>query len=76
MPAKQGKLTPLLMAVEANLFLTTQYLITEIQCNLESVCSKKRNALHYAIANKNVEMLMKLVYIDSDYCKMRKQKNA
>ena len=72
LPSKRNKMSPLLMAVEANLFSAAQFMITELSCDIEAVCGKQNNVLHYAVMNKNLEIILKLVIADSESSRLRK----
>ena len=47
------------------------YLIMELRCNIDATDAKKNNALHIAITNQNMDLIRKLVHIDSDYGMLR-----
>ena len=73
MPSFQDKQTPLLLSVSFNQYETFMYLHTELQCNLDVVDARKNNALHIAIINQNLDLIRRLVHIDSDYGTLRSQ---
>jgi hypothetical protein len=52
------------------------YLGFDLKCNLEALDAKKNNALHIAIQRENIDLIKKLVHVDSDYGHMRAQKNV
>jgi ankyrin repeat protein len=52
------------------------YLFTELGCNIEAVDAKKNNALHLALRTNNMDLIRRLIHIDSDYGIMREHKNA
>jgi len=57
--------TPLLVCVKMNNLEACQYLIS-LDVNLYASCIKMQNALHYAVLNKNKEMISFLCDLDSD----------
>ena len=52
------------------------YLAFDLKCNLDALDAKKNNALHIAIQTENIDLIKKLVHIDSDHGHMRAHKNA
>lgn len=65
------KQTPLILAASNNSYDIFMYLLTELNCNITAIDSKKNNILHYAIMNNNLDMLIKIVLLDSDECLLR-----
>lgn len=51
------------------------YLIAELRCNVESLDAKKNNLLHIAVQVQNIDIIIKLVLLDSDHCVLRSHKN-
>jgi len=68
-------MTPLLLAISSNHYDLFMYLAFELKCNMEALDAKRNNVLHLAISSENVDMIKKLVHIDSDYGHMRAHKN-
>ena len=52
------------------------YLYTELGCNIEAVDAKRNNALHLALRGNHVDLMRRLIHIDSDYGTMREHRNA
>jgi hypothetical protein len=51
------------------------YLAFELKCDINSVDIKRNNALHVAVLSDNLEVIRKLVHLDSDSGAMRSSKN-
>ena len=75
MPTFNDKQTPLLLSVVKGSYETFLFLLSELNCNFEISDSRKNNMLHYAVINKSMEILIKLIMIDSDYGNLRRMKN-
>jgi hypothetical protein len=52
------------------------YLAFDLKCSLEALDAKRNNALHIAIQTESIDLIKKLVHIDSDHGPMRAHKNA
>jgi hypothetical protein len=68
-------MTPLLLAISSNHYDLFMYLAFDIKCNLEALDAKRNNVIHLAIISENVDMIKKLVHLDSDQGLMRAHKN-
>jgi ankyrin repeat protein len=75
MPTYGDKFTPILLAIKCNYYEIFLYLAFELKCNIEAVDLKRNTALHLAVEAENVEIIRKLVHLDSDSGTMRSQKN-
>ena len=51
------------------------YLAFELKCDINSVDIKRNNALHIAVLSDNLDVIRKLVHLDSDSGAMRSSKN-
>jgi hypothetical protein len=51
------------------------YLAFELKCDVNSVDIKRNNALHVAVISDNLDVMRKLVHLDSDSGTMRSFKN-
>ncbi len=51
------------------------YLAFELKCDINSVDIKRNNALHIAVLSDNLDVIRKLVHLDSDSGAMRSFKN-
>jgi hypothetical protein len=60
-----------MLSVAFNQYDTFMYLHTELQCILECLDAKRNNILHVAIINQNIDLIRRLVHIDSDYGSLR-----
>ncbi len=76
LPAGTQKLAPLLLSIEAKEYEMFIYLLFELKCDLNTVDSRKNNALHIAVQAENLNAIKKLVFLDSDAGIMRAAKNA
>ena len=52
------------------------YLAFELKCDLNALDTKRNNALHIAVMVENLNVIKKLVYLDSDSGLMRAFKNS
>jgi len=52
------------------------YLYTELGCNIDAVDAKRNNVLHLALRANHMDLIRRLIHIDSDYGSMREHRNA
>ncbi len=69
-------MTPVLLAISQSQYEMFMYLAFDLKCNLEAIDGKRNNALHLAIQSENIDLIKKLVHLDSDTGVMRAQKNV
>jgi len=51
------------------------FLFFEMGCKMDVACSKGNSLLHYAVINNNIQLIQKIVHLDSDYGVLRKREN-
>ena len=68
-------LTPLLTAVKFDQYDSFE-LLTSVGAKLHVTCTKLNTPLHYAIMNKNLRFVKRLMYMDSDENQMLYAENA
>ena len=68
-------LTPLLLAAQQNHADIFEALVAKGAC-LYGQCTKLQNVLHYAVKNKNRELVQRIMHLDSDERVLQTEKNV
>lgn len=69
-------MTPVLLSISSNQYEIFMYLAFDLKCKLDALDAKRNNALHLAVSSQNIDMIKKLVHLDSDYGYMRAHRNT
>ena len=75
MPSSLDKQTPLLLSVHFSQFEIFMYLSTELKCSIEQLDARRNNVLHLALQQGHLDLIRKLIHLDSDYGMFRAQRN-